>query len=243
MQTLESYIERTLACETEDDLFRQFDLYLDNYGIDTCIYLLVAEHLRAVPLKIGLVRQNLPKDFARAYHENDWADVDPIMEQARREARPFHWFDVDKLVSLNAAQKRYMVELKATGYKGGIAVPVFGPMATIAYFGLASMTKDLRLSQQRELELQFACLQTHNRYFQLSHITEDQPTRPLSPREKEVLSLVAGGLSNHYIAERLEISENTVDTMMRRVFAKLGVRNRICAVLRGIGSGAILPES
>jgi DNA-binding NarL/FixJ family response regulator len=48
-------------------------------------------------------------------------------------------------------------------------------------------------------------------------------------------------LSNNYIAERLNISENTVDTMLRRVFAKLGVNNRISAVLRGIGSGLILP--
>ena len=134
-----------------------------------------------------------------------------------------------------------MIALKAAGFKGGLAVPLFGPMATIAYFALASTTDDLRLSRQRELELHFACLQTHNRYFQLAHITENPQSRPLSPREKEVLSLAADGLSNNYIADRLEISENTVDTMMRRVFAKLGVHNRISAVLRGIGSGAILP--
>lgn len=241
--TLESYIEHTQACETEEDLFRQFDLFADDYGIDTCVYLVVAEHLRAVPLKVGLVRENLPPDFAKAYLENDCSEVDPVLEQARREARPFHWYDVDKLMYLNAAQKHYMSELKAAGFRGGLAVPVFGPLGSIAYFGLASTTDDLRLSQSRELELQFACLQTHNRYFQLSNINDNRPSRPLSPREKEVLSLAAGGLSNNYIADRLEISENTVDTMMRRVFAKLGVHNRISAVLSGIGSGAILPEA
>lgn len=239
--TLESYIERTQACETEDDLFRQFDVFVDNYGINICAYLVVAEHLRAVPLKAGLVRQNFPKDFARTYDQNGYSEFDPILEQARREARPFHWFDVEKLFSLTTRQKRFLDEMKEAGLKDGIAVPVFGPMSTIAYFGLGSTIDVLHLSQQDELELQYACLQTHNRYFQLSHIHFERPSRPLSPREKQVLSLAADGLSNNYIAEQLEISENTVDTMMRRVFAKLGVHNRISAVLRGIGSGAILP--
>ncbi|MEL7541544.1 MAG: helix-turn-helix transcriptional regulator, partial [Pseudomonadota bacterium] len=78
-------------------------------------------------------------------------------------------------------------------------------------------------------------------YFDLAHINQDEPSKPLSPREKEVLSLVAAGLSNNFIADRLGISENTVDTMLRRVFAKLSVNNRISAVLKGIGCGLILP--
>ena len=103
------------------------------------------------------------------------------------------------------------------------------------------LQQNIILTEQQELELQFACLQTHNRYFELAHIYDMEPTKPLSPREKQVLSLVATGLSNNYIGERLGISENTVDTMIRRTFAKLGVNNRISAVLKGIGGGLILP--
>ena len=103
------------------------------------------------------------------------------------------------------------------------------------------MKQELSLSEQDETLLQFACLQTHNRYFELVEIYGGDSVKPLSPREKEVLVLVADGHSNAVIAEQLNISENTVDTMLRRVFAKLGVHNRICAVLKGIGSGLILP--
>jgi DNA-binding NarL/FixJ family response regulator len=52
----------------------------------------------------------------------------------------------------------------------------------------------------------------------------------LSPREREVLVLVARGLTNRQIAERLDIGPETVKTLVGRAFAKLGVRRRAEAV-------------
>jgi DNA-binding CsgD family transcriptional regulator len=52
----------------------------------------------------------------------------------------------------------------------------------------------------------------------------------LTPRELEVLELIAAGLSNREIAERVHVSENTVKTHSRRVFDKLGARRRTQAV-------------
>jgi DNA-binding NarL/FixJ family response regulator len=54
----------------------------------------------------------------------------------------------------------------------------------------------------------------------------------LTPREREVWALVAAGLSNHAIAARLRLSENTVKFHLQHLFAKLGVRNRTEAALR-----------
>jgi DNA-binding NarL/FixJ family response regulator len=61
------------------------------------------------------------------------------------------------------------------------------------------------------------------------------PPRPrgrgaLSPREREVLKLVAGGATNREIAEQLGIGDETVKTMVARTFAKLGVKKRAEAV-------------
>lgn len=55
----------------------------------------------------------------------------------------------------------------------------------------------------------------------------------LTPRELEVLELIAQGLSNREIAERVYLSENTVKTHSSRVFDKLAVRRRTQAVQRG----------
>jgi two-component system, NarL family, response regulator LiaR len=55
----------------------------------------------------------------------------------------------------------------------------------------------------------------------------------ITRRELEVLELIAQGLSNREIAEKLFVSENTVKTHSSRVFDKLGARRRTQAVQRG----------
>jgi two-component system, NarL family, response regulator LiaR len=55
----------------------------------------------------------------------------------------------------------------------------------------------------------------------------------ITPRELEILELIAQGLSNREIAEKLFVSENTVKTHSSRVFDKLGARRRTQAVQLG----------
>ena len=55
----------------------------------------------------------------------------------------------------------------------------------------------------------------------------------ITPRELEILELIAQGLSNREIGERLFVSENTVKTHASRLFDKLGARRRTQAVQIG----------
>lgn len=61
----------------------------------------------------------------------------------------------------------------------------------------------------------------------------------ITPREHEILGLIAEGLSNREIGERLFVSENTVKTHSSRLFEKLGVNRRLQAVLKGRELGLI----
>jgi DNA-binding CsgD family transcriptional regulator len=61
----------------------------------------------------------------------------------------------------------------------------------------------------------------------------------LTPRETEILGLIAQGLSNREIAERLFVSQNTVKTHSARVFMKLGAKRRTQAVHIAKAAGLI----
>lgn len=64
---------------------------------------------------------------------------------------------------------------------------------------------------------------------------------PLTPRETEVLRLLASGFSNREIAEALYLAEGTVKNHISTVLSKLGVRDRTRAVLRALHLGLLTP--
>ncbi len=81
---------------------------------------------------------------------------------------------------------------------------------------------------------------------QVSDVRQQLPDGPprrrhddLSPREEEVLQLIADGLAPTEVAERLYISPRTVKNHLASAYAKLGARDRTDAVLRAVRRGIV----
>ena len=79
-----------------------------------------------------------------------------------------------------------------------------------------------------------------------AHRAEAGPAPPpdlsaLTPREVEVLRLLAEGMNNGEVAEHLFLSEATVKTHVARILAKLGLRDRVQAVVAAYRSGLVGP--
>lgn len=78
-----------------------------------------------------------------------------------------------------------------------------------------------------------------NPRFDPRHPPADRTRASLSPREREVLRLVAGGATNKTIAAELGVGEQTVKTLVARAFAKLGTGKRAEAVARAHSLGLL----
>jgi DNA-binding NarL/FixJ family response regulator len=71
----------------------------------------------------------------------------------------------------------------------------------------------------------------------------DPPRDPLTPREREIVQLVAHGMRNAEVAKKLSITEDTVKSHLNNVFQKLNVRDRVQLTLYALRHGIIRASS
>ena len=110
------------------------------------------------------------------------------------------------------------------------------PMARLLYQALA---QGVEPAYTRRLLATFPVGESEHTTSSLPRGPESEWVEPLSEREREVLHLIAEGLSNQEVAARLYLSLHTVKVHARNIYAKLGVTSRTQAVAKGKALGIL----
>jgi DNA-binding NarL/FixJ family response regulator len=101
----------------------------------------------------------------------------------------------------------------------------------------------IRAAHRGEVHLDPAVALLVARRVRSSAARKADPAVPLTDREREVLSLVAHGLSNKAIADRLHITERTARTHVSNILGKLGLASRTQAALYAVEHGLAVSEA
>jgi LuxR family transcriptional regulator/LuxR family quorum-sensing system transcriptional regulator CciR len=137
----------------------------------------------------------------------------------------FAW---DALVEAELLADRKIDGLFPAAFKRLVFSPAIAADGNIGLFTFILRPSHPALSPEALAEIEFVCQYIYRRAIALTRREFDVR---LSPREVEIASRMASGKSNRVIAAELGVSSNTVDTMVRRIFTKLNVDNRVEAAL------------
>lgn len=238
-ESVSAVTERARSATTIKELWDCQSSYYYGNGVERLSYHLYRGATSTESAAISVVIRGFPKELVCQYMDRKLYEVDPIPMLARTAYSPFFWDDIEKLIKLTPQQAGFMKELKDAGYGNGLAFQVYGPGMRNGYVGLGLNIDAPRPNDSKVFEFQCVAQIGHMRYCEIS-AKEAALQLDLSPREREVLQWIAHGKSNSVIAEILGVSRHTIDTLVRRMFDKMGVNDRTTAALRGVGSGLIL---
>ena len=149
-----------------------------------------------------------------------------------RHALPYGVLGAALIVLLNVVEYRYLILTHSLEIYGGLIAIVFAGLGI--WLGLTITGRPERIVI-RELRVPAEA--------PLPFVADParREATGVTRRELEILELIAAGLSNKEIAERIFVSENTVKTHSSRLFEKLGARRRTQAVQLGKERGLLRP--
>ena len=190
---------------------------------------------------VGRVLWNVgfPKEWETAYKQSGRWD-DPLPNIALNRGTAFRWSEANNIAQIDDKGRAYLKKLEAAGMGEGIAVHCTAPYARAGFVGVGLPKDPMALDEAMVRQIQVAAQLCFQRYCELVGVLDEQLPE-LSQRELDVIRWIGEGKSNAVIADILGISKNSVDSYVKRIFAKLDVSDRTAAAVKAVSLGLVAP--
>ena len=162
--------------------------------------------------------------------------LDAFLHASVRTTKPFLWSHIADILEPRSPQLRHYND-KIAGLGTGVVVPVFGPLFRNGYFCFHSQD-DREISDMDMMVLHSISQTAYLKLLDIMYKTSGRE-RTLSGRELEAINMIARGKSNPEVATAMSVSVNTINTVLKRIFEKLEVSDRVSAVMRAYALGYI----
>ncbi|MEM1132080.1 MAG: autoinducer binding domain-containing protein [Pseudomonadota bacterium] len=207
-------------------------------GIDRASYHLAGKLRSPTSATVQLLSYGFPKSFVEKYHDPEFRKHDPIPDIIMTHGQPMQHREALSVRRLTQAEQAFVAEAKAVDIMNGIGVPLFGRNLRNAYtsFGF----NDPAFIEDEQILVDFMAIASLA-HLQICNFLEKpiENKVTLSTRESEVIGHIARGYSGPFIAKIIKVSEATVNTYIRRIFAKLEVSDKVSAVIRSLEYGLL----
>lgn len=178
-----------------------------------------------------------PPEGVKAYVEEGWLEVDPVPQLTFEHPPTLTWEKARLLSAGDPEARKYFERMREFGVENGVSFSLYGPHARDGYAAMVFERPPDEMPPGLVTLLHGVTQAAHMRICQVT--TAQEEAVELSDRELEVLGWMAKGKTSTEMATILEISPDTVRTYTKRLYEKLGVNDRVAAVVSGLRRGLI----
>ena len=238
-KALQSLLEGLSVARDQKESFGCLCHCMENVGFNGVIFV---SRTSETDWKETISETSFPEAWVAHYIEKGYGKLDPARRYCFRSNHPFFWTETYP----HFRKKELVVfhEAREFGLRSGVAAPIFSGGVLVGAIGLASdagKLDDPRLKSVVDLATQmFGGVYRELARATLGNAGDEEPSMlQLTKREMQILGMLADGLTTHQLAERLGISQSTVEYHLHNVFSKIDVENRVSAVVKAIRLGLI----
>ncbi|VVN89347.1 helix-turn-helix transcriptional regulator [Pseudomonas fluorescens] len=224
----------------EHDLQAVFEIALNltrEIGFEFCAFTVSAHSYQQQTQALRI--NNYSSDWNNKYETSNYVAIDPIVHHCNQSVIPIVWSD-----QAFANSPAYWEDVQTHGMRHGISQSVHDPRGVCSMLSLSRSSKPISGSElyEKAAHIIWLCFALHRAV--VEQLRRDFPFRPsgnLTPRETEVLKWSAEGKTAAEIAKILNLSERTVNFHVSTSIKKMGVNNKIAAVVHAVMKGLLDP--